>query len=349
MSADVHTEPTVVVPAGDIDELLGPSAGRFFGSGYKRVGQQISRLGWVPLGSGERSGRRQVVGEATVVYPPDWSRKTGSPRLVPHLSSIDALALALRLVEAFLADGYGLDPAEVSRAWLRRYVMRSGAQPQLDLDDVGLSITELGSAPSELTAGWRNTQFDCVIGMIRVRCDVEHEPPVTGRSTATEQVRLPAATYHRGGYRDRVYRITDVAVDPGARSTTAIATVTGAPQRRREPVGSVGEPVGEAGLGGAYQPSLTMIDSMIVLAQLAQAVLYALDGLSRGGTNTLWMRKIDMTRSGPHQPIDGAVPCSTRIDRGSVVDLGGARWRVCSMSGSYGDTRVRYAVGHQLP
>lgn len=325
----------------DIDDFLGPAAGRFFGAGYKRVAQRITDLCWdadPALGAG-----LQAVGHAAVTYPDDWSRKRGAARLAPHLSSVDALAVSARLVEALLLHGHGLEPGQVSRAWLRRYVMTSSARPQLDLDAVELRASTMESGRSALTPGWHSTRFDCRVGAIRVRCEVEHEPgsavvpkPVPGAALAP-----PVAPYHAGGYRDRSYRITDVAVDPTDRCASASVRI--------DPAAPEAAGGGVAELAAAHQPSVTMLDALIVFAQLAQALLYELDSLSRADTNTLWMRKIDMWRDGPRQPLDPPLPCVTHIDRSNIVTLGGARWRASNMAGEFGGIRVRYALGHELP
>jgi hypothetical protein len=334
-----------------IDSILGPAEDRFFGSGYRRVSQQILGLTWhgAPdaedaAGAAQAAGDwpvgRRATGRAAVTCPPDWSSKAGAAT-APHLTSVDALALSTWLVEALLVNGYELRAGQLSRAWLRRFVMKSGAEPYEDLDNVGLDIIERERHPSRLLPGGWSSHFDCSVGNIRVRCEIEHDTVFAPRPVGPDRPELvvPAARRHATAYRDHLHEITDIILDLPSR--VAAATVrsvdAAAPARAADE------------LGGAYQPAGGLQDSMIVLAQVGQALLYELDGLDRTQTNNLWMRRVDMWRDNPHQPLDIAESCVTRVKRSSVVDYAGSRWRASNIAGRCGGTTVEYSVGHQLP
>jgi hypothetical protein len=321
-----------------IEDILGSRTGRFFGEGYRHVVQHITELAWEdggPVGAGPRSGRR-ANGFARVDYPSDWSCKNGIG-LIPHVSTIDALALSFRLLDTFLVNGYRNGAMDVSRAWLRRFVMKSGATPHHDLGRVGLRITELGRVPNRPPAGWRSAVFECEVGNIRVRCELEHENDLVPRYAAQGALAPSAAPYYSAGYRNRVFDIADVRIDAERRSVSASAHHVG-----NAMLGDSAE------IGSGYQPSLTLLDSSIVLAQLGQALVYSLDELSRSETGTLWMRKVDMWQDSPHQPLSGPLPCTTQVERSSIVDLAGARWRASNLTGAYGNSGARYSVAHRL-
>ncbi|HKT03263.1 MAG TPA: AvrD family protein [Rugosimonospora sp.] len=322
-----------------IDTILGPAADRYFGSGYRRVLPRIVGLAWHsdphadPPGGGGSAGRR-ANGLAEVRYPADWSCKDGSAA-APHLSSIDALTLSVWLVEAFLANGYHVGADQASRAWLRRFVMKSGATPHVDLDHVQLHIVERERHPSQSTPDGWSSHFDCDVGNIRVRCEIEHDVDFPIRPVDPDRRRLdvPAAPHHSVGYQNHLHDIADVILDtPNRLASATVRTVDAA-----------------ALTPGADHPSTYLADSTIVLAQLGQALLYRLDDLDRTQSSTLWMRRVDMWRDNPYQPLDVAVPCTTSVKRSSIVEHDGARWRVSNMAGTHGGTTVRYSVGHQLP
>jgi hypothetical protein len=320
-----------------IDDYLGSSAQRYFGSGHRRVSQRISGLAWIPAEDGTASPRLEARGTAEIMYPAAWSSKSNSTTGSAHVSTIDALALSLRMVETCLASGLGLTTEQISRAWLSRYTMRPGSRPHNDVHDVPLTIGRGHSRPSDPSPGWTSTEFACAVGGIKVRCHVEHEAG-DARNTGAP-LSLTTAPYHCGGYRFRTHEITDVALASAGGSAGATVRVYDSALAR----------TGAGELGSAYQPTLTMLDATIVYAQLGQVLMYSLDEVSRGDTNTLWMRAVDMACSGPDSTLPGPMSCTSAVTRSSVLDFAEGRWRVSSMRGHLANTTVTYSLGHRLP
>jgi hypothetical protein len=95
-----------------VDEYLGPSSSRFFGSGYRRVTYRFGDLRF-------ESSTSHVHGIAGADYPEDWSRKAHS-NTRPHLSTIDALVFATRLTDLLLTQYCGLDDEQRRWSWLRK-------------------------------------------------------------------------------------------------------------------------------------------------------------------------------------------------------------------------------------
>ncbi len=317
-----------------IDDYLGASAQRYFGSGHKRVSQRISGLAWTSA-PGEPL-RREARGAAEIRYPVTWSSKNSAIDSA-HVSTIDALALSLRLVEACLAAGLGLTAEQISRAWLSRYTMRPGSRPHTDVRNVPLRIVRGASRASDPSPGWTSTEFACAVGGIKVRCHVEHE--AGDPRSAGAPLSLITAPYHCGGYRFRSHEITDVVLAAGEGSIGATVRVCDTEQAR----------AGDGELGGAYQPALTMLDTTIVYAQLGQTLMYSLDEVSRGDTNTLWMRAVDMAFSGPDSTLPGPMSCASIVSRSSILPFAGGQWRVSAMRGSMANSTVTYSLGHRLP
>ncbi|OJF15803.1 AvrD family protein [Couchioplanes caeruleus] len=332
---DFLVEPSPDTRADHIDDHLGPSTQRYFGSGHKRVSHRISHLAWTSVAA-EPPGT-EAQGTAEIIYPVTWSSKAHNATDTAHVSTIDALVVSLRLVETCLASGLGLTAAQISRAWLRRYVMRPGSRPHTDVHDVPLRIIKGRSRPSDLSPGWTSTEFVCVVGGIKVRCHVEHEVG-DARSTGAP-LSLTTAPYHCGGYRFRTHEVTGVKLAAAEASVGATVRVRDTVQARA----GIGE------LGAAYQPALTMFDATIVYAQLGQVLMYSLDELTRGDTNTLWMRAVDMVSSGPDSTLLGPMSCTSSVTRSSILNFAGKRWRVSTMQGSLANTTVTYSLGHRLP
>lgn len=317
-----------------IDDHLGPSTQRYFGSGYKRVSHRISRLAWYEPQDAERMEAR---GTAEITYPAGWSFKSNNTTDKAHVSTLDALVLSLRLVEACLGSGLGLTADQISRAWLSRYTMRPGSQPHTDVHDVPLRILQGASRPSDRSPGWASTEFICTIGSIKVRCHVEHD--AADAASPRSPLSPITAPYHCGGYRFRTHEITDVVLPTAEGFVGATVQVRDTAQAR----------AAAGGLGSAYQPTLTLLDATIVYAQLAQVMMYSLDSVARGDTNTLWMRAVDMACSSPESPLSGPMSSCSTVTRSSVLDFAGGQWRVSSMHGSMANTTVTYSLGHRLP
>src|SRR3954447_1017177 len=108
---------------GSIDDYLGPSTGRFFGNGYRRVRYRDRS---VAHDAAAGTPTRARVG---IEYPIDWSVKARSTPLRPHLSTIDALVLAANVAECHLGRIHTLSVEQRRRAWLRRVTIRAAATP----------------------------------------------------------------------------------------------------------------------------------------------------------------------------------------------------------------------------
>ncbi|WP_161952728.1 AvrD family protein [Actinoplanes sp. TFC3] len=337
IQTDISVGYLPVTRANHIDDHLGSAEHRYFGSGHKQVFQRILNLAWTPAAAEAGSLRTEAQGTAEIRYPVAWSYKSNNAIGPAHVSTIDALALSLRMVEAFLSSGFGLTADQISRAWLSRYTMRPSSRPHTDMHDVPLRIVRGESRTDDRPSGRASTEFVCAVGGIKVRCHVEHDAGEAQRmGTALSLVTAP---YHCGGYRRRTHEITDVTLAAAGTSVAATVWVCDTAQ--------AGAGAGE--LGAAYQPALTTLDATIVYAQLGQVLMYSLDEVSRGDTNTLWMRAVDMSCSSPNSTLPGPMSCASSVTRSSVLNVAGQQWRVSAMRGSMANTTVTYSLGHRLP
>ncbi|HEX4703003.1 MAG TPA: AvrD family protein [Pseudonocardiaceae bacterium] len=91
------------------------------------------------------------------------------------------------------------------------------------------------------------------------------------------------------------------------------------------------------------------MDSTLIMAQVAQALLYQLDGLHRSESNTLWMRRIDMSTTRPDHPFTEPVEVSTRVVRTRLLNFAGGVWRVADLTGDCQGIQVTYSLAHELP
>lgn len=325
--------------AACIDDLLGPARGRYFGEGYRKVGHDLCDV----VIDADRAGPDGIGALAWIGYPADWAVKRTGIDLRPHVSSLDTLVIGAQLCEAYLVHRYGLDTAARRRMWLRRVDVKAGHHPQEDLAGFPVSARRLGVRPLEDRPGTYASTFDCLVGSMRIRCEVAHEateaPRRAGRYPRLGMLLGPAdRRYYGAGYRDRGYEIRDVSVDPC--NTYAECSV------RR----AGGGETPSTGLEAHYQPCVTMAESVMMTAQLSEVILYRTDGLDRSRTNTMWLRSLRMERLDPPAPRTGAeFSGSIAVSKSRVVTLNGALWRIVDMVAYCQGIEQSHSLAHELP
>ena len=160
-------------------------SGRFFGRGYRRAHHRVEDVVVTP-------GRERPATHARVSidYPVDWSTKAARNDLRPHLSTVDVLVLGVQLSEAHLAHAYGLDGAQRRAMRLRKVTLRAGGEPQEDLSRLPATAALASTTPEPGGRGSFVSVFDCRIGAMRARCEIEH----TITAPATRRGRVPLLT-----------------------------------------------------------------------------------------------------------------------------------------------------------
>ena len=341
---------------GSFDSCLGPGTTRFFGSGYKRVVQDLKDI---TTDGSDRPGAL-VTARGTLTYPQDWSRKSGARELRPHLSSIDALVLAVTLAEVHLGQAFGLTAAQQRRTWLRQADVRAGSSPHEDLADFpveGRLLTSDGpeagdtspatstpTNPASAETTSTSTTFSCRVGGLRVRCTLVHERGGRAEGPATfadaSQALGPASARHYGeGYKNRDQYADHVHVDLERQRI----------QGRQRIVTE--HPGTEAhGAEAAYGPSVSPVDALVGVAQLAQALLYAQDGLTRGGTDTLWMRRFALEARTPVRPLGRDFATTVRTAGSRLLTMGGETWRTADLAvDDFSGISGHCSLAHRLP
>lgn len=125
----------------------------------------------------------------------------------------------------------------------------------------------------------RRALVDCRIGTMRVAATVDLPNAVSPRDVLLpgEDVSGERARYFGDVYKTQERRISDVVLDATSGSASARVAVLG--------------DCATTGFSSVYRPTLSIIDGMLVLAQLSQALLYDIDGLTRANSDNLWMRR----------------------------------------------------------
>lgn len=332
------------IELGCADDYLGPGATRFFSTGYRRVHYDFDDVAVTDI-TASTTGR--------LTYPADWSRKTASSDLRPHLSTVDSLVLGVQLAECYLAHTHQLNLAQQRTSTLRHVLLRAGTTPQEDLDRVPLSAKLRDTEVLPNRPGRAVSSFDCASGVMRARCTIEHDlnarvSPKTsqyGRYPTVESLLGPAGDrYYGDGFKTRRQSIENVSVDLGALHAQATAAIHQLP----------GTSIPTAGTDGAHQPLVTPVDCFVITLQLAQILMYELDNIRRENTNTLWMLRtaLDATASHTTAETPGTEPTESAVATivGShLLPLRGAQWRNVDIKGSFGGIAQRCTFAHKLP
>lgn len=332
------TASSVRTMLASIDDRLGPAEQRFFGRGFRRVRYEPGRLHVSRTDDGAVRARSSV----GVHYPADWSRKAGAD-LRPHFSTIDGLVVAAQLAEVCLADPATTRGTGHQDAWLRTVKLSAGTSPQEDLHRIPVQATLRRTAPADRDSARRVSTIDCEAGSMRVRCEVDHAPvpAVAGEAVYDDFSALlgPGAQRHFGeGFTRRRQSVREVEVDhERLRATAELDVVTEGPAS-----------ASDSGLEGRYRPGVSMVDAFVTALQLAQVLLYDVDGIRRQDSNTLWMRQTTMTAARPDRAQHG-IPVAASLENLGLLRMGGGTWRTLDVIAELAGIRVRSAVTHQLP
>lgn len=318
----------------DVTDRLGPAERRFFGEGYKRAEHRL--YGLRPTGGAEDA---TIEGTASVSYPADWSRKGGVDQQ-PHLSTVDAVLLAVQLAEAHLAHHAGLDDPQRRAAWVRAIRIRAGARPVEDLAAFPVSVrrSEVRDVPFEPRR--RVSVLECTVGTMRAQVEIDHPVPSGRRSELDGLLRPQWNRPYGQAYRARRQYVERVRVMPARTRATA--------RLRLDTWGAATVP--GTGIEGWYQPSAGLIDAFVTALQLGQVMLYELDGMDREDSNTLWMRAASIEADTPHRPVTDTLPTAAELAGPALVRLRGTEtWRRAEIKGQLPGIRVSCSVAHQLP
>lgn len=310
------------------DHYLGSASTRYFGEGFRHVEHRITHLD-------VDANRGAIHAVATVRYSRDWSSKGGRSQAA-HLSSVDAIVLAAALVEEFLRLAWGLSEKELGAAWVSAIDVRAGSTPLTTLDGFPVAAT----VESVVQCGDESvSRFRAGVGPLSVVMSVQH--PHVHRSVPPQD--WPSAVLdpaHRiYGDLHKVARIQTSAV----RVEDGLCTAT----IERTTVGDA--PV--VGMESTYGSSAHVIGMVVLVAQMAQVLLYSMDGLSREESETLWMRRISITVRGPVRQAVAPLDVRVRAQRAKIVDMRSAgRWRISDFAleelcGVSGIASVAHRIG----
>ncbi|MFJ8308556.1 MULTISPECIES: AvrD family protein [unclassified Streptomyces] len=304
---------TLVHPS--VDDALGDRTGRFFGEGFKRVTHALTAIDVAPA-----TGRIEAT--AGLHVPGTWSRK-GEIQQRPHLSTIDAMLFAAQLTGLYTRHTFEHDP---TRFAVRGVRIRAGARPDEDgLDRFAASAVHVSTHDGP--GGEQITVTDCRVGSMNVTVTAAHPAgtPVATPGCYASADQLPGVwnqTPYGVDHHAQSQLLTDVRVDMETLRADALLELTGP---------------------GVFTP----IDLFVCALQLGQVLLYELDGVDRGTSNTLWMRRTDITVV--PAPVPAEDRFSARVERAQELRTRQGTWRTGRIRAEHAGLSLACDVTHLLP
>ncbi len=241
-----------------------------------------------------RRADRAFSGSASIGYPADWSVDAEGHQRTPHLSSIDAIVLSALMLERTVTAA---EAPRIESQFVSSVDLRAGSSPWERLEDVPITLAR-DERPVPRVEG--------TVGNIRVGIDV---------ADSSESVSV--AGDGRSVYGDLFQTTECRTVDVHRGSDGALSG--------RHLV-AFAEIRDSRGLEASIWPSLTMVDYMVTLGQMTQALVYSARDLTRATAGPLWMRTMRLKRTRePKVTQEPGFASKARIIRDRVIDRAGKR------------------------
>lgn len=303
--------------SSSIDEQLGAAHSRYFGAGFSNVQHTLD-----PMFVAEYEGNFRV----RVSYPDEWSIKgTNSPPA--HLSSIDAMVIAARMVENW-AEGNGL-VSHLQYGWLSRCELKPG--PSAVEVSAELPATLTLESKRSLRESVDELCFSCLIDSFTVLLRV-HLP----RSVTDVTAEALGASYFATGYQEAQRKLERVTLLGGGHAECTVSIEC----QSEQPA---------SGLEAEHGTAVSFVDATLIAAQIGQVLIYDLDQMHRDETETLWLRRATFERSKPPEAEHFSGTADVRLAKTNRIARGTKVWRSADFTAQINDVHVRYSLVHELP
>ncbi|GAA2030883.1 AvrD family protein [Yaniella flava] len=275
-----------------IKEFLGPAEDRYFAQGYQSVLYSLHSV------IKAHSGLAEAVCE--VVYPPRWSaRHRDEECSVPHLSSVDAVILSLKLLEN-ISSVEELNALSLYR--VSCIDLTAGSRPWLRLEAVPIRLSfkyDKGSLVSKAQ-----------VGNIRVGITLVKD---NSGSRLCSLPRGPETVY------SHLFQTTE-----GNSLVQSLNSEHGI-LRSEHDLRANNATFSAPGIEALRWPSVTVIDYLVTMGQLTQVLVYSYAGTSRSEAGALWMRTMKIRIDKPSAPLPVNFKAETKILRDQVWKIDGKR------------------------
>jgi hypothetical protein len=257
------------------------------------------------------------------------------------------VVLGAQLAEICLTHLHRLGREERRRLTIRRLTLTAGTNAQEDLDNFPVSGTCHLPLPDPTGPGRMISRVDVQMGTMRAVLDIgldepaqePYAPPDADCATVEEFLGHAEDRYYGTAYRQSQYAIEDVRLAPHDQRIEARVRI-GSPAGREQQL---------SGMEAAWAPSASMLDAIVCIAQLAQVLMYHSDRVSRSQSNTLWMRRVELTTITPARRVSGPFRTISTAISNRLVEVGNGTWRVSDFDLAFHGIHGTYSLAHELP
>lgn len=304
-----------MVSYSTIDHALGSPKGRYFGHGHRGAVYSFTPIAVVP---------RRVTGICAVQQEGTWSAKE-SGTVSRHLSTIDAVSLAALALDAVLE----LEPVAVESLFVTSASIRAGSAATEDLDAV----------PLELGVAWNveTRALDCTatVGTMKLVLTVKVVPSPSPAGSPPG-----AASFFAQHLQSRIQHISDIEIgcDDG-RMQARLGALTA----------SDAAPPSYSGLQSAHHELFSISEAIVCLAQLAQAMAYEFDQISRDESAVFWLRRLSVSLPEPRLRVGQLTDVEVRVAKTNELQVAGRAWRTLRLAAESRSLSAVADVAHVLP
>jgi hypothetical protein len=171
---------------------------------------------------------------------------------------------------------------------------------------------------------------------MRAICHVEHPP---GRKSIGELrycnmrdvLEMIQNNYYGTGYKEQKHVITNVNLDMVNLTAEAGVEIVMNTETRQI----------------VKSQTVSYLDVFVTCSQLAQVILYSLDGLVRHETSTLWMLRTYFSEFA--DDANDGMRAKAVVSSTQIIELNGRRWRNAEIVGTLGNKVAKITFAHALP
>lgn len=296
-----------------IEDILGSPDGRYFGNGYTQVKyfQKVKHITF--------EGIESVF---EINYPKSWSTKKNIELIKPLFSSLDSIVLAVKLVSDFLREELVVEEDTINNALISSLSVKAGNSLVEDLKNVTAKLSL--SSDDKLSFKGRIASFSVEL--------------VVDLFDDSKQLKINSGEdYYFSNFKTVDTKLTDISVKTELNSISATTSFSYSDKFSG---------IESAHLLKKRLPSI--LDHIIVTAELTEVLHSYLDRTPREFSKTLIMRKIKILRnlSNDSQLSEGNI--KVQVLKTKIVPLKGKNVRVSDMISKLGESTLIYSVAQEL-
>lgn len=292
-----------------IDQLLGPAEDRYFGAGFRGFNTTIKSY---------ECSAMQFHGEVLIEYIGPV-RPRGE---LPHLGSIEILAIALQLATFGLNRLGKIGVEDTNRSFLRYYTVQ--IKQSLPAGKYPYSCLLRSSSQDGKSLQGSTTVLEITIGSVRVHLELDHRGGSRFRKLpAKEIIPVMVDQLHSKGYKCTSLTISNVVLHPEKQYVSAdIVHELLIEESKFQGIGSA-------------RYGLLPTDALRIIGQLMQALLYKMDRTDRLRCSNIWLRKMDLHMERPYFATEARAQVKFNYIR--KIAKGDEQWKLIKLQGQVGN------------